>query len=321
MLAACGTDSDEPNPAPEDEAIEELELTLGHFVGEDHPVHMWAAEFAESLEAETDGRITVDIFTDAALGGDVELAEGLDTGLADLALLGVAFYSRVPEAQILEYPFLYRDREHFWAAQDGSPGEEIGRYAEEAGLKLLGYAEFGARHITNNQRPIETPDDVANLSIRVPEGPVYIEMAEALDANATPIDFGELYLALQQGAVDGQENPASTIESFSFYEVQEYLSLTEHIYTLLWPTMDLDRFNEMNDAAQAAVLSAGREATERVRQFIVEDEKRLIDTLGERGMQINEVDREAFFFVSDRVAEALQDTVPLELVEEVRAIE
>jgi len=137
----------------------------------------------------------------------------------------------VPEIGVLDAPFIYRDNDHFYAVQDGAVGAELKSKLEAKGMKHLGWSDIGARNMTNNRRPLVKPADLVGLKMRVPDSKVYVTMMKALGATVVPVNFAELYMALQQGVADGQENPPTTIRSMNYWEVQKYLSLTEHIYS------------------------------------------------------------------------------------------
>ncbi|GAI05652.1 unnamed protein product, partial [marine sediment metagenome] len=178
--------------------------------------------FAELVKEKTNGEVEIQVFPSSQLGNQRDLIEGLIFGTLDLTLTSTAVLGNfLPKIAIFDLPFLFRDVKHAYKALD-SIGMEIGKELEPKGIKLLAFFENGVRHLTNNVRPVRAPEDMKGLKIRVMEQKIYIEMMKALGANPTPMAFGELFTALQQGTVDGQENPVSHIWTKRFFEVQKY---------------------------------------------------------------------------------------------------
>ena len=205
-------------------------LKLGHIAEPVHPYGQGAEKFAEIVAQKSGGEMEVRVFPSSQLGGQKDLIEGLIYGTVDLALVGTAVLGQFqPQISLFDLPFLFKDRKHAYKSLD-SVGMELGVPLESKGIKLLGYMENGIRHITNNVRPVKTPADMEGLKIRVMTNKIYIEMMKALGASPTPMAFGELYSAMQQGTVDGQENPSAHIWTKRFFEVQKYASLTAHAY-------------------------------------------------------------------------------------------
>ena len=210
-----------------------ITIKFGHSGTKVHQYHIGATKLAELVDKYSGGKMKVEVFPDAQLGGERDLAEGTRLGTVDMAVsaAGSILPLWVPEFQVVEMPFIFRDRPHTYRVLDGPVGAELNGLADKKGIKVLGYWEVGFRNMTNNKRPIVTPKDMQGLKIRVQQSKVYIEMMKSLGAIGTPIAFTELYSALQQGVVDGQENPIPTIRSMNYFEVQKYLSLTFHTYT------------------------------------------------------------------------------------------
>lgn len=299
-------------------AGEPTTLKFGHIAAETHPSNLWAKKFAEVAAAKSGGRLRVQVFPANQLGKDNELMEGIRVGNVDMALNGVWIYTLVPEVQVLDYPFLYRDRSHYYKTVDGPLFKELQAKAEAKGFKLLGVSEFGVRMMTNNKRPIKTPQDLVGLKMRVPEGKVYITMMESLGATVVPINFAEVYLALRQGVVDGQENPLPTIRAQKYYEVQKHVSLTRHMYSSNYATFNLKKFNGLAPDLQRAITDAVSEATRYGRDLIEQDERDSLEFIKSRGMIVTEPDRDLFRKATDAVADKLKDQVPLEWVRRVR---
>jgi len=225
----------------------------------------------------------------------------------------------VPEFQIVEMPFIFRDRTHAYKVLDGSVAAELGALAEKKGIKVLGYWEVGFRNMTNNKRPIVVPKDMQGLKIRVQQSKVYIEMMKALGAIGTPIAFTELYSALQQGVVDGQENPIATIRSMNYFEVQKHLSLTFHTYTPGAVMISPKLWNSLSNDQKSILQKSVDESKQFQRKAVTDKEADDLAFLKSKGMMVVEKpDQEAFQKATGSVYEAMANVVPPALVKMVR---
>ena len=188
--------------------------------------------FKPEVEKLSNGRIKVELYPNAQLGGDRELCEGVQMGTIQMALPAssvlAGFDKRV---QVLDLPYLFTSRKTAFEALDGILGDKLDQYLLSKGFVVLGYQENGMRHVTNSRRPIKTPADLKGLKIRTMENPMHIAFFKELGANPTPMSWGELYTALQQGTVDAEENPYAMIDDGKFYEVQKYVSETGHVFS------------------------------------------------------------------------------------------
>jgi tripartite ATP-independent transporter DctP family solute receptor len=194
----------------------------------------------------------------------------------------------VPSLAVMDLPFLYRTLADAHKWQDGSVGAKIKADCDSAGFHFLGWIDIGMRSVTNNRRPIETVADFKGLKIRVPPGKIFVNTFQALGASVQSINFGELYTALQQGVVDGQENPPTTIRVQKFYEVQKYLSLTRHIASFAFAVMNKSVFDKQPENIRQALDGAAKTATEKGRAFLVKDEDASLDFLRKQGVMVNE---------------------------------
>ncbi len=270
-------------------------LKLGHIAEPVHPYGKGADYFAKLVAEKSNGDIEVKVFPSSQLGGQKDLVESMVYGGVDMALVGTAVLGQFqPQISIFDLPFLFEDREHAYKSLD-TVGMEIGKALENRGIKLLGYMENGIRHLTNNTKEVLTPADMADLKIRVMNNKVYIEMMKALGASPTPISFGELYSAMQQGTVDGQENPSAHIWTKRFFEVQKYASLTAHSYSPEPVIMSMMSWNRLNDKQKEIVLAAAKEAIDWQRQIAKEQDTKYWDQIKATGkMKVTVVDREPF---------------------------
>lgn len=292
VVAACSpaeqVGADDPGGGDE-----EVNLLLGHGADPGNPRSIAADAFAEDVEAATDGRITVQIQGSEQLGSDVEMLESVRTGTLDLTANSQGPMSDpVPEVALLGLPFLFETPEDAYEVLDGDVGDQLAELAEDEGMVVLAWWDNGIRHITNNERPIESPEDVAGLQIRTPEDPMTIDIFESLGANPTPIDFGELYLALQQGTVDGQENPLVNIWASDLHEVQDYLSLTAHKYEVTPFVMGVDAWEDLSEEDQQILRDAAEDARDLQRSEMASQSDEIEEDIAEH-LEVNEADLDA----------------------------
>jgi TRAP-type transport system periplasmic protein len=253
-----------------------------------------AQRFADNLEAELGDAFSYELFHTGALGNEDVHLQMIRTGQIDVYPMGSDAVSLDSKWAIFDMPFLFSDRETVARLLDGEIGEELrASMRESAGLEVLAFGELGFRHITNNVRPIVTPDDLQGVQIRVPGSEPRILAFSTFGAQPITMNFGELYLALQQGTVDGQENPLAAVKNRSFYEVQDYLSLSSHVYSPVTLVMNGARYDSLTDAQREAVKRAAQEAAEHTRQIGTEADATLLEDLGQ-DMEINEIDLPAF---------------------------
>lgn len=274
-------------------ALAQTPLKIGHGHSSQHSFHLAMERFAELLEEKAPGAFDVQIFPSAQLGSEREMQEQLTFGTLEMTVTGVlGIYE--PKLALLELPFLFRDRDHILAAQESEAVAELAASLPPRGLRLVGFVENGFRNITNNVRPIETPADVAGLQIRTPENPAQIETFRALGASPTPMPFSELYAALRQGVVDGQENPLQNIYDGKLFEVQRHLALTGHIYNSAYIVASEAFLQNLSETDRDALLEAAEEAGRWQFTYIAQRDEELLQRLKDAGMQVTAPDREAF---------------------------
>ena len=262
-------------------------LKFGHFASTTDTVHQATLKFAELVAQKTDGGLTVEVFPAGQLGKGKAIIQAARMGSIDIASTGNPYYTGVePALNVLDLPYLFNGFDHVYKVLDGPIGKEIGALLEKHNLKELGFLEIGFRNITNNKHQIKSAADLKGLKIRVTPNPAHVQAFKLLDAIPTPMAFGEVYMALKTGAVDGQENPITLIHGSKFYEVQKYLSLTYHAYTTCHVTMNLRTFNALPESQQDALLEAMHEAAIFHRKLNRELETKLLDEMSSAGMQI-----------------------------------
>jgi tripartite ATP-independent transporter DctP family solute receptor len=295
----------------------EVTLKLGHIADPQNPYAQGAQKFADLVAEKSGGTIKVEVYPSSQLGNQRDLVEGLTLGTLDLTMTSTAVLGNFhPQVAVFDLPFIFRDREHAFKALD-TVGMEIAKDLEEKGMKVLAYYENGVRNMTNNIRPIRVPEDMKGLKIRVMEQPIYIAMMKALGANPTPMAFGELFTALQKGVVDGQENPAAHIYTKRFFEVQKYISLTEHTYSAEPLVVSMITWNKLTPEQQTIIQEAAEEACDWQRQLAIDLENGYWDKIRESGKSeiITDVDKEAFREATAPVWKDFEDQVGKENIE------
>ena len=284
-------------------------LSFGHVYEVDTAYHEAALRAAEAFAEATDGRYEIAVFPASQLGVEAALNEGLSLGTVDMIYTGVGFMEQsYPPIAISDYPFTLRDFDHWQAYVDSDLFWELAsEYEAITGNDVVAMTYYGARHVTAN-RPILSPDDMVDLKIRTPNAPAYQLFLEMTGANPTPLAFAEVYLALQQGVVDAQENPLPTILAKRFYEVQSDINLTGHITNSLVTLVSPVTIAQLGEEDTELLYEALREAAAWATQEIVNSEAELVQWFRDEGVTVNEVDRAPFI---EAVAPALtSDQVP-----------
>lgn len=257
-----------------------------------------AYEFQTLVGELSGGSVTVEVFDSGSLYDQTSEQTALLQGNVDMAYSAANWVSeRVPEAGIAGVPYLIDDVEHLYEVMDGEVGEEIfAATVEQAGIRPLTTLYLGTRqlNLVEDVGEVMTPEDLAGVNLRVPDSPSWIRMGQAMGASPTPVAFNELYLALQTGTVDGQENPLPTTRDAGFYEVTDQLSLTAHLVDFVWPTINEGVWQSLAPEQQEAIQQAWVCARDFGTDIIVEEEADVIAFFEEEGLEVYEPDREAF---------------------------
>ena len=252
--------------------------------------------FAKEVAARTGGRYKVETFYNGSLGGERESIEAVQLGTQELAFSSTGPVPNfVPDAKILDVPFLFRDKAHARAVLDGPIGQELLTKFDAKGFKALAWAENGFRHMTNSKRDVKEPADLKGLKMRTMENPVHIAAYKGLGIITTPMAFPEVFTALQQGTVDGQETPLPVIMSAKFSQVQKHLSLTGHVYSPCIFVMNKGSFDKLSAADKTAFLDAAKVAAKANRDRVDQDDANGVKELRAQGMTvIEDVDKAKF---------------------------
>jgi TRAP-type transport system periplasmic protein len=245
--------------------------------------------FAKVVEQGTNGRIKIQNFYSGALGGERESIEAVQLGTQELTLTSTGPVPNfVPETKILDIPFLFRDKAHAHAVLDGPIGDELLTKFDAKGFKALIWAENGVRHMTNNKRAVNVPEDLKGLKMRTMENPIHIAAYKAFGIVPTPMAFPEVFTALQQGTVDAQENPLSVILFAKFSQVQKHLTLTGHVYSPAVILMNKGTWDKLSAGDKAVFMDAAKAAVKANRARVAEDDAKGVAELRSQGMQIVE---------------------------------
>lgn len=270
-------------------------LKWAHVYETSEPFHTESVWAAEEIGKRTDGRFKVDVFPASQLGKEADLNQGLKLGTVDIIISGSSFAAReYPPIGVTYFPYTFRDPAHLIAYTKSDVFKSLANgYEEASGNHITAVTYYGTRHTTSN-RPISACADMQGLKMRVPDVPAYLAMPRACGANTTPIAFAEVYLALQNGTAEAQENPLTTIEAKKFFEVQKHIVLTGHIVDHLNTVVSKSVWSQLSDADKEIFTDVMQEAAERATRIIEEREKGLVATFKERGLEVTEVDRSDF---------------------------
>ena len=291
LLAGCGGSSGGSGSAASgSSADKKIVIKCGTETATSHPETKGAQKLAELVKEKSNGSIEIQVYDSAKLGGMKERMEGMRMGTVDMGTSSAGFLaSYVPVMGIFDLPYIYKDKAHEFRVFDGDIGKDMDKKMQEKGFRVVCYFDMGSRHVTNNVKPINTLEDLKNMKIRTPQTEASIEGFKALGAAPTPMAFSEVYMALQQKVVDGQENPLSVINASKFNEVQKYLSLTNHQLFIQVLSISEKTWQKMSPNQQKILMECAKEAQSYEREIAAKEETDLIQTLKDKGMEINEI--------------------------------
>ncbi|MEH8050565.1 TRAP transporter substrate-binding protein [Gallibacterium anatis] len=274
----------------------ETTLRFGYEAPRSDTQHLAAKKFNELLKEKTKGEIKLSLFPDSTLGNAQAMISGVRGGTIDLEMSGSPNFSGlVPNLNVIDIPFIFQNKEHAYRVLDGEIGQGLLKELEDKGLKGLAFWEVGFRSMTNSKHPIHTPEDVKGLKIRTNQNPMYVKAFQLLGANPVPMPLSELYTALETRAVDAQEHPIGIVWSVKLYEVQKYLSLTNHGYTPLLVVMNKAKFDGLSPELQQAIIESAQEAGKYQRELNAKKEIEILDKMKKAGVEVVEqVDMKPF---------------------------
>lgn len=298
-------------------------LRFGYEAPRSDTQHLAAKKFNELLKEKTQGEIKLTLFPDSTLGNAQTMISAVRGGTIDLEMSGSPNFSGLePKLNVIDIPFIFKDREHAYAVLDGEIGQGLLTALEAQGLKGLAFWEVGFRSFTNSKHPVKTPDDIKGLKVRTNQNPMYIQAFSLLGGNPVPMPLSELYTALETKTVDAQEHPVGIFWSAKLYEVQKYLSLTNHGYTPLIVVMNKVKFDGLSPELQKAVVESAQEAGKYQRQLNLDNEKGILEKLQKAGIKIVEkVDTQPFkAMIEKEVRKAFIDKNGDSLVNQIDAL-
>ncbi|MGR6836846.1 TRAP transporter substrate-binding protein [Syntrophomonas erecta] len=270
-------------------------LRVGHVLSPEHSYQIGLEKFAELVEEKSNGTLKVQIYPSSQLGNERDLVEGMQLGTVEMGLISTGpIAGFVPEVMVLDMPYIIKSQEHAEKVLDGEVGAYIDEKFLEKGIRNLAWWEQGFRSIYNNTRPIEKPADMKGVKIRVMESPLMVDTFNIMGASSTPMAWGELYTALQQGVVDGAEGAAETAYTGGFGEVTKYGSLTKQFYSAVPLFIAESTFQKLSPEQQKALQEAAMEARDFERKTIREREAMFLKKMEESGVKFNEPDLTPF---------------------------
>lgn len=275
---------------PASAEIREQTIRFSSAGSEGSPLVIGQRKFAEIVKEKSGGKIDVKVFPSGMLGGDMQSVSSLQGGLLQMSALNAGLMaSLAPDFALLDIPFLFENTKEADAVMDGEVGKIFRKELEEKNLMVLAYWELGFRNLTNSRRAIETVDDINGLKIRVVQSPIYLEMFQALGANAVPMPFPEVYTALETGTVDGQENPAASILTAKLNEVQKYLTLTRHTYNPMVLLYSKPAWDKLDADEKALLQEAANESAAFQRQTSRDADAKAVEALAASGMTVTKL--------------------------------
>ena len=322
LLTGCLSSDKKPEAKPDPAKAaatgkKVIRISIG--LNEVHPEFLGLKKFKEEIDKKLPGKYDIQLYANAQLGDDVKTTEAARmgnlemTGPSSSPLTGI-----VKELGVFDLPFLFPNTKVAYEVMDGPAGQKLLDLMEAKGLKGLAYWENGFRHLTNSAKEVKMPEDVKGLKIRVMQNPIHLATWKALGANPTPMPFSELFTAMQQKTMDGQENPLLIIKTSKFYEVQKYLALTGHFYSPAVLMVSDKMFKGLTADQQKALMDAAKEARDFERNFIIESEKKLVDELKAAKMEVTTPDKALFQKATESVYKKFEADIGKDLIDQVR---
>ncbi|KQU25567.1 ABC transporter substrate-binding protein [Bacillus sp. Leaf13] len=325
LLSACGSAQNESATTG---GIQERTIKAGIGNSKMHPQGQGMVKFKELLEEKSGGKMKVQNFFDATLGDDQKMTEALQGGLQEVTVPSTSpLVGMIKEFGIYDFPFVFNNEEEAYSVLDGAIGKKLLDKLPEHDLVGLGYWENGFRNLTNSKHPVVTADDFKGLKIRTMQNEVHLDAFSKLGANPSPMAFSEVFTALETGTVDGQENPLATIQTQKYNEVQDYLSLTKHVYTPFVFLVSKKFWDDLSEEEQKIMSEAAQEAGEYQRALNRKENEKALKYLEEEGMKINEVKpeemakmKEVIQPVTDKFAQKFGPDLVEEMMTEVEKV-
>jgi tripartite ATP-independent transporter DctP family solute receptor len=273
----------------------QIKLKWAHVYETSEPFHTASVWAAQEINKRTNNRYAIDVYPASQLGKEADINQGLSLGSVDIIISGSSFAAKsYPPIGVTYYPYTFRDADHLLAYTKSDVFKELAKgYEDKTGHHIVAVTYYGVRHTSSN-KPIKTCADMKGLKIRVPDVPAYLAMPRACGANTAPIAFAEVYLALQNGTVEAQENPLTTIEAKKFYEVQKHIVLTGHIVDHLNTIISASLWKKLSDEDRKIFTDVAQEAAAKATEEIKVNEAKLVDFFKEKGLTVTEINKDQF---------------------------
>ena len=286
------------------------ELKFGHVGSPGSLFDVSAAEFAKRVKEKTGGKVVIQVYGSSQLGDDTELLQKVKLGTIDFALPSTVMSSVVPAYGLFEMPYLVKDREHMKRIDKEIVWPTLVPIAEKAGYQVLATWENGFRQITNNLRPINVPEELKGIKLRVPKGKWRLKMFQAYGASPSAMGLSEVFVALQTGVMDGEENPLTQIYTSKFQEVQKYLSMSDHVYTPAYVVTSPRKWSALPDTLRKQIQEAAQETQAFVLQTGAKMDEELLGKLKQAGIKVNEANKQEFQKASKPIYDEFSSEVP-----------
>ncbi len=286
------------------------ELKLGHVGSPGSLFDVSSNEFARRVKEKTGGKVVIQVYGSSQLGDDTELMQKVKLGTIDFALPSTVMSSIVPAFGLFEMPYLVKDREHMKRIDKEIVWPTLVPIAQKAGYQILATWENGFRQITNNAHPIVVPADLKGIKLRVPKGKWRVKMFQAYGASPSAMGLSEVFVALQTGVMDGEENPLTQIYTSKFQEVQKFLSMTDHVYTPAWIATSVRKWQALPEPVRKQLQEAAQETQAFVYEQGAKMDQDLLGKLKQAGMKVNDADKQAFQKASKPVYDEFSSEVP-----------
>jgi len=311
LLLACSSGDSDSNDG------ESYEWKVGFNTVEDSIRGEAAKTFKKTIEEESEGDISVELFPNEELGSDNEMVESVQVGALDFQLSSSGVLAEImPEYLFTDLPFIFENDDEAHAVLDGPYGDTLKEISTDEGIKMLNTFSIGFSQITTNEKPVEKPEDLEGVSMRSPDEPIAIDTFETLKSQVTTLPLTELYLALEQGTVDGQFNPLTAINDSKFYEVQNYLAVADINFYHAPFIMNQDLFEGLDEETQQLVQDAADEATEVAREVAAETESEMLDDIEDEFEEVTEPDKEEFQDMLEPVYDSYEEEIGKDVMEE-----
>lgn len=315
LVTGCGQQQKAQAPA----ANQKIVIKLGDVLADDHPHTKSYHFFAKRVSELTNGKVEVQVFPNSQLGNQRDMVEGMQMGSIQMGKsMMTVLAGFLPEVQVFDLPYLFRDRDHYYKVMDGPVGQSfLQERLPKVGLVGIAFFDAGQRSVYNSKRPIKTIDDMKGLKLRVPESPIYLDMMGAFGAIGTPMPVGEIYSALQSGVIDGAENAPIFYDKQKHYEVAKYFSNTNHNMPPDVLLMSKKFYDSLPADVQKAIIQAGKETQQYERKLWQELEAKTVADLKAKGVQFNDVDPKPFREAAQKVWQKYEEKLGKALIQQI----